>query len=85
MTAIDRNNPILAYKIKQGKMCSLNWSLSSSSFIHIVGNRNPIAAPRAYAATDAEMAITRSFDANQTLATLAGALLKNGWPIPHKT
>ena len=44
-----------------------------------------MAAPIAYAATEIVIAITLSLEANHTLATFAGALLKNGWPMPQKT
>ena len=66
-------------------MCSLKSSCVSSSQIHIVGIKNPIAAPTAQAATANVIAVTLSFDANHVAANFAGTLLRNGWPIAQKT
>jgi len=55
----------------------------SSRVIQIVGIKKPTAVPMAYATVQTVIAVILSFGANHTLATLAGELDKNGYPIPQ--
>lgn len=78
ITVIEIKIPAPAWTYNPVRICCLKSSSVSSSCIHIVGTKNPTAAPRAWAATQTVIAITLSFDANQVAANFAGTLDRNG-------